>query len=96
MKDLKQIEEILTLYKSVLRDKYKVLNIGVFGSYIHGEQSKVSDIDILVEFSEPVGWEFIDLKDFLEMILEIKVDLVTKNALKPQIRDRILNEVVYA
>ena len=56
----------------------------------------MSDIDILVEFSEPVGWEFIDLKDFLEMILEIKVDLVTKNALKPQIRDRILNEVVYA
>jgi predicted nucleotidyltransferase len=96
MKDLKQIEEILTLYKSVLQDKYKVLYIGVFGSYVHGEQSKVSDIDILVEFSEPVGWEFIDLKDFLETILEVKVDLVTKNALKPQIRDRILNEVVFA
>jgi predicted nucleotidyltransferase len=96
MKDLKQIEETLAQYKSVLRDKYKVVNIGIFGSYVHGEQSKVSDIDILVEFSEPVGWEFIDLKEFLESLLEVKVDLLTKNALKPQIRDRILNEVVYA
>jgi len=56
----------------------------------------VSDIDILVEFSDPVEWDFIDLKEFLESLLEVKVDLVTKNALKPQIRDRILNEVVYA
>jgi len=96
MKDLKQIEETLTQNKSVLRDKFKVVHIGIFGSYVHGEQSKVSDIDILVEFSDPVEWEFIDLKEFLDSLLEVKVDLVTKNALKPQIRDRILNEVVYA
>lgn len=96
MKDLKQIEETLTQNKSVLRDKFNVVHIGIFGSYVHGEQSKVSDIDILVEFSDPVEWEFIDLKEFLESLLEVKVDLVTKNALKPQIRDRILNEVVYA
>ena len=64
--------------------------------YLRKVRSKVSDIDILVEFSDPVEWEFIDLKEFLESLLEVKVDLVTKNALKPQIRDRILNEVVYA
>jgi predicted nucleotidyltransferase len=96
MKDLKQIEGTLKQSKTLLQDKYKVMNIGVFGSYVHGEQSKLSDIDILVEFSEPVGWEFIDLKEFLELKLEAKVDLVTKKALKPQIKDRILNEVVYA
>ena len=54
-----------------------------------------SDVDLLVEFSEPVGWEFIDLYDYLEQILGMKVDLATPGALKPQLRDSILNEVVY-
>lgn len=63
---------------------------------MRGEQSEVSDVDILVQFCEPVGWEFLDLKEFLELILGTKVDLVTVNALKPQIKDKILKEVVYA
>jgi len=94
--NLKDIEDILRKHKPVLQEKYKVKQIGVFGSYVHGEQSKISDIDILVQFSEPVGWEFLDLKEFLELILGTKVDLVTINALKPQIKDKILKEVVYA
>jgi predicted nucleotidyltransferase len=69
--------------------------IGIFASYARGDQKKSSDIDILVGFSEPIGWEFIDLKGFLESILDMTVDLVTIGALKPQLKDSILQEVVY-
>lgn len=94
--DLTDTEEILKRYKPILQEKYKVREVGVFGSYVRGEQSPISDIDILVQFSEPIGWEFLDLKEFLESILGTKVDLVTINALKPQIKNKILKEVVYA
>lgn len=96
MKTLEEIEGTIRKYKPVLREKYKVKEIGIFGSYVRGEQSDISDIDVLVEFYEPVGWEFLDLKEFLESILHVRVDLVTIGALKPQIKDRILKEVVYA
>lgn len=95
MKSLKAINENLQKYKPELEKKYKVKKIGIFGSYARGEQKKSSDIDILVEFSEPIGWEFVDLKEFLESILDMKVDLVTIGALKSQLKDRILQEVIY-
>ena len=69
--------------------------IGIFGSIVRGEESGRSDVDILVEFSEPIGWEFIDLKEYLSEILGLEVDLVTVGALKPQQRDKILREVNY-
>ena len=95
MKSIETINEILNKYKSDLADKYNVKEIGIFGSYARGEQRKTSDLDVLVEFSEPIGWEFVDLKEFLESILGMKVDLVTIGALKPQLKDNILQEVVY-
>ena len=94
--NLTDIEKILKVHKPVLQEKYKVKEIGVFGSYVRNEQSEQSDIDILVQLNGPIGWEFLDLKEFLESILHVKVDLVTVNALKPQIKDRILKEVKYA
>jgi len=96
MKTQEKIERTLKELKPLLGERFKVKKIGVFGSYLHGEQSEESDVDILVEFYEPVGWEFIDLKDFLEETLGQEVDLVTVRALKPQLRDKILREVVYA
>ena len=70
--------------------------IGVFGSHARGGAGEGSDIDILVEFAEPVDiFLFIDLKDHLEHLLGRKVDLVTTKALKPLIKDRILHDVVY-
>ena len=96
MKSLEEIERILKNNKPELKSKFKVKKVGIFGSYIHGEQTKISDIDLLVELSEPIGWELIDLKEYLENILGVKVDVVTINALKPQLKDIILNEVVYA
>lgn len=79
-----------------LRDAYRVKTIGVFGSAARGDDTPASDIDILVEFSEPVGFfKFLDLEEYLSGILERKVDLVTRNALKPDIRDAVLRDVVY-
>ena len=80
----------------MLNEKFKVKRIGVFGSYARGDEGNTSDVDILVEFHEPLGWMFIDLKEFLEEILGTDVDLVTVNALKPELSDAILKEVVYA
>ena len=90
-----EIEATLKQLKPSLAEKFKVKEIGIFGSYVRGEESGRSDVDILVEFSEPISWEFIDLKDFLEEILGLRVDLVTTGALKPRMRDKVLQEVVY-
>jgi len=96
MKDLEDIKQTISSQKSVLSERFKVKDIGIFGSYTRGEQEELSGIDILVEFSEPVGWEFVDLLEYLEDILGLRVDLVKPNALKPQIKERILREVAYA
>ena len=93
---LDDIKKILRENETVLREKYKISEIGIFGSFVRGEQKKKSDVDILVEFSEPMSlFEFIDVEEHLSNILGIKVDLVTKKALKPRIGKRILSEVVY-
>ena len=96
MKVLKLIKNILSQHKEELRQKYSVKEIGVFGSCVRGEQRKRSDVDILVEFEEPIGlFDFMDLEEYLENLLEIKVDLVYKKTLKPYIGEYILREVVY-
>jgi predicted nucleotidyltransferase len=89
------IEKKLQQIKPVLVDKFHVSKIGYFGSYVNGQQTKQSDLDLLVEFSQPVGWGFFTLERFLEQALGIPVDLVTKNALKEQIKGTILNQVIY-
>lgn len=95
MKTRSEIETALKQLKPSLAEKFKVKEIGIFGSFVRGEGFGRSDVDILVEFSEPIGWEFIDLKDFLSEVLGIEVDLVTAGALKPQMKDKILKEVAY-
>lgn len=96
MKKLDEIKNILTAHRDTLEKKYKVKTIGVFGSYVRGEPKKRSDVDILVEYTEtPDFFEFLDLEEYLSDILEIKVDLVTKDALKPYIGKCIMEEVVY-
>ena len=81
--------------KPILRQRYFVERIGYFGSYSRNEQSENSDIDIVVSFKKPLGWEFFDLKEFLENELKLKVDLVSEKAIKKQIRLIILNSVKY-
>ena len=93
---LKTIKEKLYKLEYLLKKKFKVKKIGIFGSYLKGEQKKGSDLDLLVEFSEPIGlFDFIGLEDFLTQKLEVKVDLIMKDALKLRIKDRILRDVVY-
>ena len=89
--------KILRRYENTIKTEYYVKKIGVFGSFARGEEKGASDIDVLVEFKKPVDFfEFLDLKRFLETILKREVDLVTPKALKPRLKDRILNEVIYA
>lgn len=95
MHDTVDIENKLKILKPVLHQQYHVDRIGYFGSYSRNEQKKDSDIDILVSFSRPLGWEFFDLKDFLENQLQLKVDLVSEKGLKKQLRPMILNSVKY-
>ena len=96
MLTLAEIDKIIKKHKLELEEKFKVKEIGVFGSYVRGEQKKRSDIDILVEFKSPIGlFEFMDLEEFLKNLLGVKVDLVSKKALKPIIGKYILRETVY-
>lgn len=95
MTEVEEIKRTLSLHKAELKKKFKVKTIGVFGSYVRGEQKRSSDVDILVEFEEPIGlFEFMDLEDYLSELLGVKVDLVSKKALKPHIGEHILQEVI--
>ena len=79
-----------------LRERYKVKNVGIFGSYVREENNKDSDVDILVEFDDPPTLlEFVALERHISELTGRKVDLVMKIALKPRIGERILEEVVY-
>lgn len=89
-------KKTLELLKPDLKEKFKVKTIGFFGSYVRGEQKNTSDLDILVDFYETISlFRFIELEDFLSQQLGVKVDLVMRDALKPRIKDSILNEAIY-
>lgn len=93
------VDEILEVLRECLpeiREKYGITSIGVFGSYARGEAGPESDIDIIIELGRPIGWELVELSDYLESRLQHPVDLVIKRSLNPLIRDAILAEVQYA
>lgn len=78
-----------------LEKRYRVKALGVFGSYVRGEQQPGSDLDLLVEFYDPPGLlKYIELEYYLSDLIGMKVDLVMKDALKPAIGKRILREVI--
>lgn len=96
MKTLEEIQQWFVQNKALLREHYKVRELGVFGSYVRQEQTETSDVDVLVEFSEtPSLLKFVNLENYLSDNLGVKVDLVHKSGLKPRIGERILAEVVY-
>jgi predicted nucleotidyltransferase len=96
MKTLDEIKEILNSHKGELRERYKVREIGIFGSFVRGEQKETSDLDILVEYETVPGLlKFLELEIYLEELLGTKVDLVRKQAIKPRLKDVILKEVMY-
>jgi hypothetical protein len=96
VKKIEEIKTILENHKQDISGKYKVAEIGIFGSYVKGEQKDTSDVDVLVEFKESIGLlKFIEMENYLTDLLGVKVDLVMKSSLKPRIGKRILEEVVY-
>lgn len=96
MKNIEEIKKILNKNKPQFKVKFKVKEIGIFGSYIKSEQTKNSDLDILVEFEKPVDFfDYMEFEEYLSDLLKIKVDLVMKKSLKPNIGKNILKEVVY-
>ena len=95
MTNLRTIKKILSDHKSELSAKYPIEGIGIFGSYVRGEQNIDSDVDILVDFNDDISlFQFIDIEDYISSLLHTKVDLVTRSTLKPNIGKYILNEVV--
>ena len=97
MQNVESIKRTLSKHKAELQQKYKVKTIGVFGSYVRGEQKRSSDVDIFVEFDEDaeIGFfKFLELEELLSHMSGVKVDLVTKGVLKPYIGKCILQEVV--
>lgn len=88
--------EILKKHEDTIKKKFGVKKIGVFGSSVREDAYERSDIDILVELRKSVDYfEFLDLQYYLEDLFNRKVDLVTPDALKPFIKERILKKVVY-
>ena len=96
MRKLEHIKKILAEHKRELHEKHHVRSIGIFGSYVRGDQTPTSDVDILVEVDKPIGWEIVDLHEDLEKMLGMKVDLVTKGAVlrKPLLWASIQEDLV--
>lgn len=95
--NIEQIKECLEKNKDFLRQKYQVERIAIFGSRAREEETESSDIDIIVEFSEPIGWEIVELKDYLENLLGVRVDLLTFKAVlkKPTLWNSIKEDLIY-
>ena len=96
MGDLHEIEARLRDLKPELERRFGVRRIGVFGSVARGEEGAGSDVDILVELAEPIGWELLDLQERLEEVLGRRVDLVTVGALREEKSASVMREVVFA
>lgn len=78
-----------------LAARYRVRSLGVFGSYARHEERDDSDLDLLVTFDDPPGLlKFMEMENYLSDLLGVKVDLVMRDALKPRIGERILEEVI--
>ena len=91
-----EIIKIIRNIKPEMESHYGVQRLGLFGSYVREKQRKKSDIDILVTFNRDIDlFDFLDLREYLESKLHVKVDLVMESALRPAIGKRILSEVEY-
>lgn len=96
MQSLAEITSILQQLKPIIKAKYQVHQLGVFGSYVRNEQTEDSDVDVLIDYVTPPSlMQLVDLEMYLSESLGIKVDLVTMNGLKPRYRERIMADLVY-
>lgn len=96
IRTLQDIKKSLAAKLPEFKRDYAIREVGIFGSYARQEQSTDSDVDILVDFDKIPGLlTFCEIEDEFEKALNLKVDLVRKQALRPELKERILREVVY-
>jgi uncharacterized protein len=92
-------EEVLATLREhlpALQKKYPIASLALFGSYARNEQTTESDVDFLVEFNGPIGWEIVDIVEYLENLLDVKkVDLVSKEYIKPHYRPYIEEDIIH-
>ncbi len=95
-----KVQDIISLLKEqkpFLKEKYKIKEIGVFGSFVRGEQDNDSDLDILIDKDEAIGLlKLANLQHYLSRLIGIHVDLVIKKSLRPHVAKDVLDEVIYA
>ena len=95
MKAINEIKEIIRQHRDIIADKYGVSVVGIFGSYVRGEQEQRSDIDLLADILRPISLlEMVGAEIYLSEVLGIKVDLVPKRSVREELRDNILEEMV--
>jgi len=95
--ELKKIVATLNSNFIPLQTKYNIKELSIIGSYARGEQTDKSDLDIMVDFQEPIGWEVVDLRDDLEELLGLEVDLILKAGIiqRKKLYKGILEDAVY-
>jgi predicted nucleotidyltransferase len=93
---LETLQILLKQQKDIFRQRYRITEVGIFGSYARGEQTATSDVDVLVDYEQaPPLSKLVELQEYLSDLVGMPVDVVTKKGLKPRIREQILAEVVY-
>lgn len=95
MTDLRSIKNSLSALKPEMQQRFFVNSIGLFGSVVRDDFKVSSDVDIIVDFTRPVGIEFVDLANFIESKLNRKIDLVSRNGVKKKYFEQIESQIVY-
>jgi hypothetical protein len=95
VQSIETIVSTLRKHKPELIRKYPIASIGVFGSYVRGEASLDSDVDVAVEISAPMGLNFVAMADEIESLLGLPTDVVTLRSLKPEVRRNVMDEIIY-
>lgn len=96
MSELERIKLSIIEHKQELKERFHIREIGLFGSYVRGENRPDSDLDVLVDFEQAPGlFVFARIKNYLTSLTGVPVDLVMRRALKPYLGKNILKETVY-
>ncbi len=95
MKALDEIRRVLREHAPFVAERYGVQVVGIFGSYVRGEQHESSDLDLLVEYLQPISLlDLVGAELYLSDVLGVKVDLVPRRAIRKELRDHIFREAV--
>jgi predicted nucleotidyltransferase len=95
MSNMEEIKQKLHQELPRLKQEFPIQSLALFGSYVRNEQTAASDVDIIVEFNDNIGWEFLDLQSELEKLLVKKVDLISKRGIKPRYWEYLKDKLVY-